>query len=431
MSLPGRWWLNRSLRTRLVLSAAGPLVLALVIGTVAVAAVFSAGRIRDLDAQTRAEAEQVSALVEGGQVPVTLPVPAGSPLLVQVLDAEGTVVAAGPAASRVLPLVDRAGAQVGTDEAGSYAGVPLRLRVEKVGSLRVVVAAPLGDVRRALHALGIVLLLVVPLLVLATVLTVYWVTGLALRPVENLRRAAEELSRNPTADDALPVPPGADELSRLAQTLNQLLSSVHRLVAQQERFVADAAHELRSPLTALRVQLEVAQAHPRGVVVTELLDDLHAEALRLAGLVDDLLALARWEGGAALQRRRVDLRELASAQGPPAMVLGDEQALSRLVHNLTSNAHRYGATVRVTTSIDGGEAVLAVDDDGPGIPVADRERVFDRWVRLDEARDRGQGGSGLGLALVREIAKLHGGDVSVTDSALGGARFELRLPLAG
>jgi signal transduction histidine kinase len=380
------WWLRRSVRARIVLSAAVPLSVALVVGSVAVAAVFTAGRIHDLDQQTQAEADQVSALVSSGQLPTTLPVPAGSTLLVQVLGTDGAVLAAGPSASRIAPLapVDITG-RVSTDEEGSYAGVPLRLRTMRAGDRTVVVAAPLGDVRRALHALRLVLLLVVPLLLVTVAMVLWWVVGLALRPVD-------------------------------------------RLVAQQERFVADAAHELRSPLTALRLQLDVAREHPTAIDVPQLLDDLEDSTQRMGRLVEDLLALARWTGGRALRRSPVDLTELAGALGPPVIVHGDQDALKRLVDNLLANAHRHAGTVRVTTSLHSGTAVLDVDDDGPGIAEADRSRVFERWVRLDDARTRAGGGAGLGLALVREVARMHGGKVSVQDSPLGGARLHVELP---
>lgn len=435
----GGWWVRRSMRTRIVVSAAVPLGVALVIGTVAVAAVFSAGRIHDLDAQTQVEADALGTLVRDGQLPATLPVPAGSTLLAQVLDADGQVLAATQSASRVQSLVGDVAPAGGvlTDERGSYAGVPLRIRLTPVTvdgrTVRVAVAAPLGDVRRALQSLRLVLLLVVPLLVLGSTAIVWAVTGLVLRPVERLRTAAQAQATDPAGASvmALPVPPGDDEIARLGRTLNNLLDALRRLVDQQRAFVADAAHELRSPVASLRVQLEVAQAHPDLVDLPVLLDELLQDTERLGGLADDLLLLARTEHRDARGRQPVDLREIASATGQSAVVLGDDELLRRLVDNLVGNARRHASTVQVTTSVEPGRAVLDVDDDGPGIAVADRERVFDRWVRLDSSRSRAGGGAGLGLALVREIARAHGGDVAVGDSPLGGARLRVTLPLAG
>ena len=433
------WWTRRSMRTRIVVSAALPLGVALVIGTVAVAAVFSAGRVHDLDTQTRVESDALGALVGNGQLPSTLPVPAGSTLLAQVLDPDGQVLAATQSASRVQPLTSDAGPAGGvlTDERGSYAGVPLRIRLTPVTvdgrTVQVVVAAPLGDVRRALQALRLVLLLVVPLLVLGATAIVWAVTGLVLRPVERLRTAAQAQATDPAGASvmALPVPPGDDEIARLGRTLNDLLDALRRLVAQQRTFVADAAHELRSPVASLRVQLEVAQTHPDLVDLSVLLGELLQDTERLGALADDLLLLARTERQEARGRQPVDLREIALATGQSAIVLGDGELLRRLVDNLVGNARRHASTVQVTTSVERGRAVLDVDDDGPGIAVADRERVFDRWVRLDTSRSRPGGGAGLGLALVREIARSHGGEVAVGDSPLGGARLRVTLPLAG
>ena len=433
------WWTRRSMRTRIVVSAALPLGVALVIGTVAVAAVFSAGRVHDLDTQTRVESDALGALVGNGQLPSTLPVPAGSTLLAQVLDPDGQVLAATQSASRLQPLMSDAGPAGGvlTDERGSYAGVPLRIRLTPVTvdgrTVQVVVAAPLGDVRRALQALRLVLLLVVPLLVLGATAIVWVVTGLVLRPVERLRTAAQAQATDPAGASvtALPVPPGDDEIARLGRTLNDLLDALRRLVSQQRAFVADAAHELRSPVASLRVQLEVAQAHPDLVDLPVLLGELLQDTERLGALADDLLLLARTEGRDARGRQPVDLRAIAPATGQSAIVLGDGELLRRLVDNLVGNARRHASTVQVTTSVERGRAVLDVDDDGPGIAVADRERVFDRWVRLDTSRSRPGGGAGLGLALVREIARSHGGEVAVGDSPLGGARLRVTLPLAG
>lgn len=430
-----RWWARRGLRSRVVLSAAVPIVLALVVATVAFALLFAAGRVRDLDAQTSAAADSLTSLVSTGQLPIALPLPAGSPLLAQVVASDGTVLAASPSASQVVPLVNNETLhqrQVVTDEEGSYAGVPLRLRLEPSTldgrSVTVVVAAPLGDVRRALHALKVVLLIVVPALAVGSTWVVYLVAGLALEPVERLRRAAQALTDAPGSVQELPTPPGDDEIARLAGTLNAMLGSLRAIVARQQSFVADAAHELRSPVSALRIQVDVAQAHPEALSLPQLLEDLDAEVDRLVRLVDDLLALSREDAGTGPGLVPVDLREIAGADGDSAAVLGDAPALRRLVENLVSNALRHASTVRRTCSTDGQWAVLDVDDDGPGIPSVDRERVFERWVRLDAARAQQDGGSGLGLALAREIARRHGGDLTVHESPLGGARLRLRLP---
>lgn len=428
-----------------MLSVAAPVAAALVLVAVAVALVFSAGRVRDLDDQTRTATDTLTGLVRTGQLPVVLPLPAGSPLLAQVLGADGTVLAASPAASRTLPLSTSLGG-TDTDERGAYAGTPLRVRVQQAElagrAVRVVVAAPLGDVRRALQALRLVLLLVVPLVVLAVTALTWRVAGLALAPVERLRAAAQDAVRSPEAPDALPTAGVAmgDEIGRLAQTLRELLSAVRTLVGQQRAFVADAAHELRSPLASLAVQLDVAREHPTSISVPQLVAELTPEVSRLGRLVADLLALARLGAPDPARYVDLDLTELSreavgarpvqvTAPGPvPAR--GDREALQRALVNLLRNAERHATTVRFSTWTVGDLAGVDVDDDGPGIAPEDRRRVLDRWVRLDDARSRQDGGNGLGLAIVLQTARAHGGDLLVLESPMGGARLRLQLPRA-
>lgn len=430
-------WSSRSLRLRIVVSSSLLVLVVLVTATVALAALFTAGRLRDLDSQTHTETDTLSALVTTGQLPAVLPVPAGSSVLAQVLGADGQVLSASPGASRAQPLAGPSDVGVGTDEEGGYAATPLRRRSARVTlngqPVTIVVAAPLSDVRRGLRSLHEVLLLVVPLLVLGAALAVWWAAGRALRPVERLRSAAASLATAPTSSAALeqlPSGPGDDEIARLGRTLNDMLAARQRALQQQADFVTAAAHELRSPLSSLLVQLEVASAHPRLVQLPELLDDLGHDARRLATLADDLLTIARLDAAPTARPQPVDLTALAGATGAPVWVSGDDAALRRLASNLLSNAHRHASLVEIRTFLDGDDAVLDVDDNGPGIPPADRERVFDRWVRLDASRDRDSGGFGLGLALVHDIARAHGGSASILSSPLGGARFRVRLPNA-
>jgi signal transduction histidine kinase len=211
-----------------------------------------------------------------------------------------------------------------------------------------------------------------------------------------------------------------------------MLDRLERAYARQRQFVADASHELRSPIAALRQYSEVALAHPERV--EDLAAVTHAETLRMQALVDDLLLLARTDERRPAGRP-VDLDELVLAEDPaaavtPVQIRADPAALQRALHNLAENAGRY-AKSRVAwrlSEVDG-MAVVTVDDDGPGIAAADRERVFHRFVRLDSARSRSAGGSGLGLAIVAEVVAAHHGTVEISDSPLGGARFTVRLPL--
>ncbi|WP_236713562.1 sensor histidine kinase [Rathayibacter tanaceti] len=248
-------------------------------------------------------------------------------------------------------------------------------------------------------------------------------------------------------DRRIEAPGSGDEIDRLAQTLNRMLDRLQSGQERQRRFVSDASHELRSPVAALRQTAEVALAHPDRLDSVRLATTVAQESVRLGGLIEGLLLLARADEArlvvtaapvdlddlALLEVRRLrDSGVLVDASGvSPVQVVADEALLSRALRNLVDNAVRHRVSrLALTCRSDGAEAVLAVDDDGPGIPDAERERVLERFVRLDEGRARDAGGSGLGLAIVAGIAAAHGGRVIVGGSALGGARVEVRVPLA-
>ena len=215
---------------------------------------------------------------------------------------------------------------------------------------------------------------------------------------------------------------------------------------RQRRFVADAAHELRSPVASIRQHAEVATVHPETTDVTELAATVATEGARLQTLVDDLLLLARLDEGRGTPADDVDLDDLVLAEAErlrissgddvrtadvhAGRVRGDARSLERLIRNLGDNAARHARTVAFGVEARNGHVTLTVDDDGPGVAAADRDRVFERFVRLDEGRGRADGGTGLGLAIVREVARAHGGDVTLADAPLGGLRAEVTLPAA-
>ncbi|WP_030268669.1 sensor histidine kinase [Streptomyces sp. NRRL B-24484] len=277
-------------------------------------------------------------------------------------------------------------------------------------------------------------------------LVAWVVTGAALRPVEAIRREMAVIGAG-ALDRRVPVPRAADEIGRLAATTNRTLDRLETAVVEQRRLVADASHELRTPIAVLRSSLEVAAAHPDSTDHRTVVAEALAGTARLQALADDLLLLSRTEAAVDPQDdRRTDwhdvvgelVAERAYGDGrvriavlEPATVTGGELLLARLVRNLLDNACRHARSeVVVALRRERGSAVLTVTDDGPGIPAADRERAFERFVRLDTARDRSAGGAGLGLALVRGIARSLGGDAEAVAPASGrGAELVVRLPL--
>ncbi|MFI9788244.1 sensor histidine kinase [Kitasatospora sp. NPDC051984] len=291
------------------------------------------------------------------------------------------------------------------------------------------------------------LALVAPVASLFVALIAWLATGLALRPVESIRRQMAAV-RGGAFHERVPVPRARDGIHRLARTTNDTLDRLQHALDEQRRLVADASHELRSPLAALRSSLEVPLAHPTAADWPTVVRGALTDTERLQDLADDLLLLARAERDTdhsgdtvdlhdmiaeQLAERRYSGRELTyESELDEAVLPGREMLPARLVRNLLDNAARHAhGRVAVRLTVAGGWAHLTVEDDGPGIPAADRERVFERFVRLDDARDRHSGGAGLGLALVRTIAHSLGGTVAAKPpSRLPGARLVVRLPVA-
>ncbi|MEU8731826.1 HAMP domain-containing sensor histidine kinase [Streptomyces tendae] len=323
----------------------------------------------------------------------------------------------------------------GDTEDYRFAAVPVK--TDDRGTLTVYAGAPLSAEHGAVDTALTVMLIGFPLL-LAVVAWVTWlVTRRALRPVEGIRREMAAITASEDLARRVPVPGTHDEVARLASTTNETLAALESSVERQRGFVADASHELRSPIASLRTQLEVAAAHPELLD----LDGAVADTVRLQRLAADLLLLARLDAGERPAEARVDLAALAreAAEGragvsvrgaeDPVSVAGSRGQLGRVLANLLDNAQRHArSAVEVSVRRDGDEVVAAVADDGDGVPAADRERIFERFVRLDAARSRDDGGAGLGLAIARDVAVRHGGTLTVHDAPAGGALFELRLP---
>lgn len=314
------------------------------------------------------------------------------------------------------------------------------------GLVELVAASPLEPIERSVDAVRSGLLAVLPLLVVGAAGLTWILAGRALRPVEAIRAEVDSISGS-TLDRRVPVPDSGDEVARLATTMNAMLDRLQEASTRQQRFVADASHELRSPVAAIRTELEVAQRTASPADWPAVADRLLAEEARLEAVITDLLLLATLDEGAPLpdaaavdvaeeareeaRRRAPDRADLVVEVDAPsvAVVQGSRMQLRRALANLLDNAGRHArATVRVSVHERDGRVRVLVDDDGPGIPEADRERVFERFVRLDEHRTRAAGGAGLGLSLVRRIAERHHGTASADTSPLGGARIVLDLP---
>ena len=421
------------------------------------------GRLEDsISTATRTRALDVAAIAQAGALEADI-VTLSANQLIQVV-AGGKVIAASPGLQGVAPIADPdvpPGRTVEIQVAESvFDEVERQSRfIEDESPYLVVaggfssgngpgvvlVASSLAPAEAAVNALEPLLWIGYPITLAAVGVTVWVLTGWALRPVDAMREQADAISAAALAS-RLPVPASRDEIRRLADTLNRMLERLESASLRQRRFVADASHELKTPLAAMRTMLEVAGHDPDFEDWPVLLASLTGEGERMEALVSDLLALARFEeGGPPHSQDEVDLDQVLGRVAErtrrsfpgvtvdtsgitPARVRGDAGAVERLLWNLASNAGRYGRS-RVAFACEASDrAVLTrVIDDGPGVPEAERERVFERFVRLDEARDRVGGGTGLGLAVARAIARSHGGEVRITDGP--GTTVEVSLPV--
>jgi signal transduction histidine kinase len=396
-------------------------------------------------------ADQLANLLAGGRLPATLEDSEGT--LSQVVTADGHVLAASASIAGASPIGGPPAA--GRTEAfRTVDGLPtdtvrFRLLTRRVqgpgGTVLVHVAGALDDVDQSTGILTAVLAVAFPAAAVLLALLVWNLVGRTLRPVEAIRAEVAAIGGT-DLHHRVPEPGGDDEIARLARTMNAMLDRVEDATARQQRFVADASHELRGPLTRIRSELEVDLAHPGtahlGATHRSILD----ETLALQRLIEDLLHLARSDAGAATTRREpVDLDDIVlgaaarlRAEGrvevdttavSAAQVHGDPDQLARTVRNLTDNAARHArGTVTLTLAEHDHTAVLSVADDGLGIPADQRDRVFERFTRLDEARTATAGGAGLGLAITRDIIKRHHGSIAIDPSHHPGTRFVVTLP---
>jgi signal transduction histidine kinase len=309
------------------------------------------------------------------------------------------------------------------------------------GDFQVVATSPLAEVAANIDSLVGVLQVGIPLLVVAIALLMWWLVGRALQPVDAIRLEVEAISHG-TLHRRVPVPTSHDEVARLAGTMNAMLDRLESASTRQREFVSDASHELRSPIAAIKANLEVSLRHAGDTDWSTVASDVLAEDERMERVVGALLELARLDEHAGAEVDDVDVDDVALDEASrvngvtvrtdgvsAGRIRGRREQLALAVRNLLGNAVRHAdSTVAIGVRRDGDAVELTVDDDGPGIAPDDREHVFERFTRLDEGRARDAGGAGLGLAIVRAVAERAGGTVTVDESPLGGARFALRLP---
>jgi len=438
-----------SVRLRVTTVAATVTLAATTLGSVLFVLSLESSLQAGLLSDVRQEVRSIHAQLADGASPAQVVITGRGDVLVQLLDRRGRVIAADHPSLRRRPLVTRPGRHRDVkvpDEGEAYTVVARRLAT---GPVRLIVAGRSSQqVARAGDDASDLLLLAVPVVTALLALTVWFSVGRALRPVERLRREADAIT-SAHQGRRLALPAGNDEIPRLAHTLNEMLERIEHGQLLQRQFVSDASHELRSPLSVIRQSAEVARAYPERVSVATLAGDVLAESARLGGLVEALLLLARLDDGVPVPTEDLDLDDVVLAEVERAratagtitldvshvsggQVHGNAVLLAQLVRNLVANAVRHAAGV-VTIALRecDGSVELVVDDDGDGVSPEDRERVFDRFVRLDEGRARDDGGSGLGLAIVRTIAATAGGSVSLDSTPVGGARFVVALPAVG
>ena len=446
-----RWAWLRSVRVRTTAMATLVVGVTLLVGGVALVVGLRVALTDGVERSTRRQAEAAAEVLANGGAPGLL-AEDDEDTVAQVLDRGGRVVAASPGLAgeaRREPLMDdpAAGSQATVEVPGRehrFLAIAARADTPE-GPRTVIVASSLDEATDAVATLSGLLMVGVPLVLAVVAFTTWRVVGRALAPVEVIRTTVEGVSAADLSG-RVPVPATGDEVARLGVTMNHMLDRLQQAQFRQRRFVSDASHELRSPIATLRQHAEVASEHPRRIPGDALAKTVRTEALRLQRLVDDLLLLARAdEHTVALHRQPLDLDDVVldevrhlqatteleiDAAGVSAGAIdGDPDALRRVVRNLFDNAIRHAARrIAVALTEQRGTVQLVVEDDGPGVPPEDRHRVFERFVRLDDARARDHGGSGLGLAIVAELVTAHNGTVTIGDATLGGARIEVTLP---
>ena len=451
---------RRSVRTRVTIAASLAITIAVTGGIILLYLVQISSVRRTIDQQLRTYLTQLTQ--EAGHWPSTLPPSTLDPAAqAQVITATGTVAAAtqnlaGRSATFTLPSgsdtpIRLKGADGVIPEDVATIGTHLTVNGQQ---FTIIVGTQTGLLTSLRSSLTTNLLYGFPGILLLAGAAVWILVGRSLSPVERIRHAVTDIT---SADLTSRVPdPGTnDEIGRLARTMNDMLARLENSARAQRRFVADASHELRSPLAAIRTTLDVALAHPSKAPWPAIATTAVEQTERMERLISQLLELAKAdEHTPQIQPEPVDLEQLltdviaaaaaakkqtqaieltlSGVHNVHAVVLGSHDQLARLFGNIVDNAVRHAHT-QVVVSIRATPEIIEVRivDDGPGISAEDRERVFDRFVRLDSSRDRHTGNTGLGLAIANEIATAHRGRITIVEPATPGTHVLIELPIGG
>jgi signal transduction histidine kinase len=447
------WFRRRlgSVRIRTALAAAVTVGIILGLSSVALVRHLRHNIVQNAEATASVRAHDAATLLNDGHLPGRWSLPDDDTAFVQVLH-NGTVVAATSNVGLARPVLPTVALGSHTEQRLAVdPDAPFRVvELERTAHGRhyvIVAGSSLDDSSDAVAATQTSLSVAVPIVVLLVGLLTWLAAGRALRPVETLRADVELITAS-GLNRRVELPVGNDEISRLATTMNAMLEKLDQSVRSQRNFVADASHELRNPLAALRAELEIALAQPGRTPWDLVVRNALGDTRRIQSLARDLLLLAELDAeptGPTGPTATVDLSELArevasdyqsgqqnhlTVTGADGVVVeGHPAQLRRLIENLLDNADRHAhGQISVDVSSSDHSARVTVADDGAGIEAADVERIFDRFVRLDDARSRDSGGTGLGLAIAREIAELHGGTI-VALAKSSGATFIVTIPL--
>lgn len=321
----------------------------------------------------------------------------------------------------------------------------------------VVVALPTNINRQILTEYGAIGGRFGLILILISGLSIWFTIASALRPLREVERTAQDIKAGDFSKRLVETAPQNTEIGRLNRALNAMLDSIEnafrgreRTLEQMRRFVSDASHELRTPLVSVRGYAELYRmgAIKKPEQIAEAMGRIESEAIRMSGLVEQLLTLTRLDELVTLDITEVDLASLAANVAADATVTNpnvsfevvgegsarvDADKFRQVLVNLVANASRFApaeSTVEIQIDQDAGETVISVIDHGEGIPDELKDKVFERFYRVDNSRNRDSGGSGLGLSIVRSIVVAHGGSIRISDTEGGGATFEIRIPLS-